>query len=137
MGEKAKWEGLYQIRHYVVGSMTLLKLSGKDVKTGRTPIYLEQLNGEKLRFVSRVLLPKDKEILLGLRFSITENLMEFKAHIVGVISNEKKKQYTYLVEFDIDNEEKRVNILSFVNKIQLANKQKKLRNVTQIAIEIE
>ncbi|WP_223701326.1 hypothetical protein [Sutcliffiella deserti] len=137
MESKTDWEGLYAIRHYVVGSMTILKIGGKAVTTGSTPIFLNQLNGEKLMFISKVLLPEDKEILLGIAFKISENIMEFIAHIKGVKVNEKKKQYTYLVEFVVKDDKERMKIVTFLNKIQLANKQKKLRNITETAIEVK
>ncbi|WP_417898923.1 hypothetical protein ABN702_00410 [Bacillus haimaensis] len=137
LDELEAWEGLYRIRNYVVGSMTILKVEGKEVTTGSTPIYLDELNGEKFRFVSKVLLPENKEIVLGLRFTISEKVLDFKAYIKGVRINEKKKRYTYLVGLVMQDDKEIMNVLSFVNKIQLANKQKKLRNVTRTAIEVE
>ncbi|MBM7618332.1 hypothetical protein JOC95_000174 [Bacillus tianshenii] len=137
LDELAEWEGLYRIRNYVVGSMTILKVGGKEVTTGSTPVYLDELSGEKFRFVTKVLLPENKEILLGLRFTLSQQTMDFKAYIKGVRINEKKKRYTYLVGLVMQDDKEIMSVITFVNKIQLANKQKKLRTITRTAIEVE
>ena len=135
--DKLMWLGLYRTRHFVVGGMTILQVNGREVTTGSTKIYTEELNMEKLRFITRVEIPENSDVLLGLKFTISNKVLEFKAQILGVQSNVKKRRYTYLVEFVIDNDDDRQSILTLVNKIQLANKQKKLRSITEIAVEVE
>ncbi|MCG1021613.1 hypothetical protein [Sutcliffiella horikoshii] len=135
--EKLMWLGLYRTRHFVVGGMTILQVNGREVTTGSTKVFVEELNMEKLRFISRVQIPENSDLVLGLKFMISNQVLEFKANILGVQSNVKKRRYTYLVEFVIENDDDRQSILTFVNKIQLANKQKKLRSVTEIAVEVE
>jgi len=98
---------------------------------------MEELNMEKLRFISRVEIPENSNVLLGLKFKVADQLLEFKAKILGVQANVKKRRYTYLVEFLIENDKDTQSLITFVNKIQLANKQKKLRSVTEIAVEVE
>ncbi|KMJ58971.1 hypothetical protein AB685_07810 [Bacillus sp. LL01] len=134
---KLMWLGLYRTRHFVVGGMSILQVSGRDVTTGSTKVFVEELNMEKLRFISRVQIPEDSNVLLGLKFIVSNQMLEFRANILGVQANVKKRRYTYLVEFVIENDDDRQSILTFVNKIQLANKQKKLRSVTEIAVEVE
>ncbi|MGD6871064.1 hypothetical protein ACQCU1_02570 [Sutcliffiella horikoshii] len=135
--DKLLWLGLYRTRHYVVGGMTILQVNGREVTTGSTKVYMEELNMEKLRFISRVEIPENSKVLLGLKFKVANQLLEFKANILGVQANVKKRRYTYLVEFLIENDKDTQSLVTFVNKIQLANKQKKLRSVTEIAVEVE
>lgn len=135
--DKLMWLGLYRTRHFVVGGMTILQVNGREVTTGSTKVYMEELNMEKLRFISRVQIPENSNVLLGLKFMVANQLLEFKANILGVQANVKKRRYTYLVEFLIENDKDMQSLITFVNKIQLANKQKKLRSVTEIAVEVE
>jgi hypothetical protein len=134
---KILWEKLYKTRQYIVGSMTILQIDGRDVETGSTKIYAEELSVEKIRFVCRVQIPENKDILLGLRFTIANKPLDFKAAIQAVHANEKKKRYTYLVEFKKESDNDTQDVLTFVNKVQLANKQKKLRSITETAVDVE
>ncbi|CAG9621470.1 hypothetical protein [Sutcliffiella rhizosphaerae] len=137
--EDKKWmlEHLYKTRQFVVGTMTILQVNGKEVSTGRTKIYLEELSMEKIRFISKVQIPENSDVLLGLNFQVAGQDLDFKATIIGMHANTKKRKYTYLVELITEDDQDIQTIHTFVNKIQLANKQKKLRSVTETAVEVE
>ncbi|QFT90609.1 hypothetical protein FIU87_18350 [Bacillus sp. THAF10] len=134
-----KWmlEKLYRTRQYVVGYMSIVSVNEMPVTTGKTKIYLEELSAEKLRFICRVQIPENSNVVLGIRFTVAGQDLIMKASILGMHANAKKRKYTYLVELHRETDKDEQDILTLVNKIQLANKQKKLRSVTETAVEIE
>ena len=124
---------MYKLTQYVVGTMTIVQLNGKDVNTGKAPIYVNKLSGEQMLFITHVKLPSEMRIVLELEFDYDGKKINF---IVELESCEQKgKNFVYIVKFLIRDEKERDKILPFVNGIQIANKSKKLRRVTTTSIE--
>ena len=125
---------MYKLTQYVVGTMTIVHLNGKDVKTGKAPIYVNKLSGEKMLFITHVRLPNNMKIILELEFDFEGKKVSFEVELKSC--EQKGSNFVYIVKFIIRNEKERDRILPFVNGIQIANKSKKLSRVTKTAIEI-
>ena len=125
---------MYKLTQYVVGTMTIVHLNGKDVKTGKAPIYLNKLSGEKMLFITHVNLPSGMRIVLELEFDYDGKKVNFEVELESC--EQKGNNYVYIVKFLIRDEKERDRIVPFVNGIQIANKTKKLRRVTTTSIKI-
>ena len=125
---------MYKLTQYVVGTMTIVHLNGKDVKTGKAPIYVNKLSGEQMLFITHVKLPNNMKIILELEFVFEGKKVRFDVELKNC--EQKGSNFVYIVNFLIRNEKERDWILPFVNGVQIANKSKKLSRVTKTSIEI-
>ncbi|WP_100333230.1 hypothetical protein [Bacillus alkalisoli] len=127
---------MYKLTQYVVGTMTIVHLNGKDVKTGKAPIYMNKLSGEQMLFITHVKLPSNMRIVLELVFDYDGKKVNFEAELQSCEQKGKNEIYVYIVKYLIRNEKDRDQILPFVNGVQIANKTKKLSRVTSTSIEL-
>ena len=125
---------MYKLTQYVVGTMTIVHLNGKDVKTGKAPIYVNKISGEQMLFITHVKLPNEMKIHLELEFDYEEKKVRFDVELESC--DQKGKNFVYIVKYLIRNEKDRDRLLPFVNGIQIANRSKKLSRVTSTSIEM-
>lgn len=124
------------INGYIKGMLTIKKLHHKPIQTGNSPIFIQNAGVRSMDLRCKIRLPLTEHLVIGISLPVAGELLEVNAKIDYTVKLDLQEEwYEYKVSYQFDNEEEQRKVIQQINTLQIANKKKELRQITDVVDE--
>ncbi len=126
----------HTLNGYIKGMLTIKMLHQKPIQIGASPIFIQHAGVRSMDLRCKIRLPSTEHLVIGISLPIVGELLEVNAIINHTVKlNLQEEWYEYKVTYQFDNEEEKRKVIQQINTLQIANKKKELRQITDVVDE--
>lgn len=126
----------HTLHGYIKGMLTIKKLHQKPVQTGASPIFIQHAGVRSMDLRCKIRLPLTEHLVIGISLPVAGELLEVNAIINHTVKLHLQEEwYEYKVSYVFHSEEEKRKVIQQINTLQIANRKKELRQVTDVVDE--